>query len=281
MKRTLFAALLLGAGTAFGAAPALAADPQLAQTYVPEPVRYEQGTGFYGTIGLGAQWPSGNSFNRDVNNFRNFDDFEVDGRVGYGGGFSGDIGIGYDFGAWRAELTYGYSRASVNDVNDVDVDFNGGRIRNVNLDASGIVNKNDVLVSAYWDIPTGSAWVPYVGGGIGWTNLGTPNINVAGENIGGGNQSAFGWQAKLGVSYVVSRSTDVFVEGVYQGASSVTTDNVEFGAFNSWGAKVGARFRFGADPAPVAVVEPAPEPAPAPAPEPAPAPAPEPIRGLW
>jgi len=96
---------------------------------------------------------------------------------------------------------------------------------------------------------------------------------VAGENIGGGNQSAFGWQAKLGVSYVVSRSTDVFVEGVYQGASSVTTDNVEFGAFNSWGAKVGARFRFGADPAPVAVVEPTPAPEPAPAPEP--------IRGLW
>ena len=40
---------------------------------------------------------------------------------------------------------------------------------------SGIVNKNDVYASAYVDFPFGR-WVPYIGGGIGYTNLSTPSV---------------------------------------------------------------------------------------------------------
>jgi opacity protein-like surface antigen len=267
MNRSFFSALLLGAGAALSAAPALAADPQVAQAYAVEPVAYEQGTGFYATIGLGAQWPQG----QNVNGGGAWNGFSA--KTGYGGGFSGDIGVGYDFGAIRTELT---------------VNALGGAI---SPGISGNISKNDVLVSAYWDIATGSRWVPYIGGGIGYTNLSTPNISAAGYNTSGGNSGNFGYQAKLGVSYVATRNVDIFLEGVYQGANSGRTVygtnaagqgvSADFGSFNSWGGKLGARWRFGGEPAPVAVVEPAPAPAPAPAPEPAPAPAPEPIRGLW
>jgi outer membrane protein W len=277
MTRSFFSALLLGAGAAMGTAPALAADPQVAQSYAVEPVAYEQGTGFYATIGLGAQWPQG----QNVNGGGAWNGFSAE--TGYGGGFSGEIGVGYDFGAIRTELTYGYSQAS---ANNLTVNALGGVI---SPGISGNISKNDVLVSAYWDIATGSRWVPYVGGGIGYTNLSTPNISAAGYNTSGGNSGNFGYQAKVGVSYVANRNVDVFLEGVYQGANSGRTISgtnaagqsvsADFGSFNSWGAKLGARWRFGGEPAPVAVVEPAP--APAPAPEPVPAPAPEPIRGLW
>ncbi|MEB3185503.1 MAG: outer membrane beta-barrel protein [Cyanobacteriota bacterium] len=266
------------------AAQAAPAQTLVAQsTIVEEAVVYEQGTGFYATLGLGAQWPQNWGYDTTISNSRRPDGLDnFSGDVGLGGGFSGDIGIGYDFGAIRAELTYGYSNSSVNDISA------STNLGDFSVDTDGSINKNDILVSAYWDIDTGSRWTPYVGGGIGWTNIGTPSVDIANDGrgaFGGGNRSAFGYQAKLGVAYGVNNSTDVYVEGVYQGATSLSdTDDVKFDAFNSWGAKLGVRFRFGGTQEVAVVEEVQPAPAPAPAPQPAPytpEPAPAPIRGLW
>ena len=247
-------------------------DAQIAQTYVPligeVGEASGQGTGFYITAGAGAAW-AGNWDYQD-----NLDDYNFDGNINSIGGFSVDGGIGYDFGAIRTELTYVYSRASLDKMH----------INNYNtFSASGNIDKNDVMASAYLDIPFGD-WVPYIGGGIGYSNLSTPSFTVDGERFSSGNKGLFGWQAKLGVAYVVNWNTDVYVEGTYSGASGFDTDALTLSSFNNWGAKLGFRYRFGAPP--VVVVEqpaPAPEPAPAPMPEPAPAPMPEPapIRGLW
>jgi opacity protein-like surface antigen len=246
-------------------------DTQIAQTYIPlvgeVGAASGQGTGWYLTVGAGAAWPS------DMNvRTRNFDP-NFNGDATFGGGFSVDGGLGYDFGAIRTELTYGYTRASLNST-----EFN-----NVDVSTSGIINKNDVMASAYLDIPFGS-WVPYLGGGIGYTNLSTPSFTFDGIRTGGGNEGLFGWQAKAGVAYVLSWNTDIYVEGTYAGASGFSSNNLRYDSYNDFGAKLGFRYRFGAPP--VVVVEqpapaPAPEPAPAPMPEPMPAPEPAPIRGLW
>jgi outer membrane autotransporter protein len=193
------------------------------------------------------------------------------------------VGIGYDFGAIRAELTYGYTYASLNDV-DGNVRINGERIGNFDLGSSGTVNKNDVMASVYWDMLSNSRWTPYIGGGIGYTNLSTDGIKVGGERIGDANRGLFGWQAKAGVSYGLTSNWDVYAEGTYSGASGFESDNVDYGSFNNWGGKIGFRYRF-AQPQEVVVVEPMPqpepEPAPMPMPEPEPEPTPAPIRGLW
>jgi len=246
-------------------------DTQIAQTYIPlvgdVGSASGQGTGWYLTVGAGAAWPS------DMNvRTRNFDP-NFNGDATFGGGFSVDGGLGYDFGAIRTELTYGYTRASVNST-----EFN-----NVDVNTSGIINKNDVMASAYLDIPFGS-WVPYLGGGLGYSNLSTPSFTFDDIRTGGGNKGLFGWQAKAGVAYVLSWNTDIYVEGTYSGASGFSSNNIRYDAYNDFGAKLGFRYRFGAPP--VVVVEqpapaPMPEPAPAPMPEPMPAPEPAPIRGLW
>jgi opacity protein-like surface antigen len=252
---------------------------QVAQGYVPEPLPYEQGKGFYATIGLGAQWPQGVSFDTNING----NNYNPSGTIGGGGGgFSGDIGIGYDFGAIRAELTYGYSDGSYGGGGSAWNNPQSLRSSAVGNNGSNSIAKHDVLVSAYWDIATGSRWTPYVGGGIGWSNLSIPQIPTS----DGGGKNLFGYQAKLGVSYGVSNSTDLFLEGVYQGTPGYSASNqfgkTDFGSFSSWGGKLGVRFRFGSASAPVAVVEPAPVPRyTPPAPAPAPEPAPQPIRGLW
>jgi opacity protein-like surface antigen len=252
---------------------------------VEEAVIYEQGTGFYATLGIGATWPNNvdgrvrrrNQPNRSV---------ELETQAG----FALDAGIGYDFGPVRAELTYVYNRIGVDDVkrnsNWQSTRTNGG-------------NQNGIMASAYWDINTGSRWTPYVGGGIGWINQSMGNnslVKVRNNgslnriNTGSGNADLFGWQAKAGVAYGVNWNTDIYGEVVYQGAESFSTGRTSWDAFdNNWGFKIGARYRFGG---PVVIVEEeevviTPEPAPAPVyREPAPvyrepAPAPAPIRGLW
>jgi hypothetical protein len=247
-------------------------DTQIAQTYIPLVGEVGsasgQGTGWYVTVGAGGAWPGNWDFQD------NLDEYNFSGNANLTGGFSVDGGVGYDFGTLRTELTYGFTRASLHKVHFDNIEtFNG----------SGNVNKNDVMASVYLDIPFGS-WVPYIGGGIGYTNLSTPSYTIDDMRFGSDNQGLFGWQAKVGVSYVMNWNTDIYVEGTYSGASGFQGDNFDYSSFNNWGAKLGFRYRFGAPP--VVVVEqpaPAPEPAPAPAPmpEPEPAPAPAPIRGLW
>lgn len=265
----------------------------IAQTY-PLPVVKEaySANGWYLTIGAGAQTPSDQTVNSNgtlvspfftplLYNFGNNNSTKLD----LGGGFSGDVGVGYDFGALRAELTYGYSRASLNAVGAANpIGFGAFGIVPFTNNVSGIINKNDVLASLYYDIETNSRWTPYIGGGIGYTNLSTPSFSLNGFPTNSVNKGLFGWQAKVGVSYAMSYNSDVYLEGVYQGAGGYSSENLTFDAFNSFGGKIGFRYRFGARPvaaAPTPEPEPIMQPAPAPAPVFQPEPAPAPIRGLW
>ena len=250
---------------------------------VDEAVVYEQGTGFYGTIGIGGTWAN-----------------DIDGRVNKKdgtrrrveletqGGFALDAGVGYDFGPIRTELTYVYNRIGVDDIT-----------RNKNWDSRSTRggNQNGIMASAYWDISTGTRWTPYIGGGIGWINQSMGNNKLVrtdnGGNVvrrintGSGSDDLFGWQAKAGVAYGVNWNTDIYAEAVYQGAESFRAGRTSYDALdNNWGFKIGARYRFGGPVVEVeeeVVITPAPAPAPAPRPQPAPVfqPEPAPIRGLW
>lgn len=353
MKHLLIASALMGATLPSLIAPSVRAeetvrtdDQLLAQSYgttrVSTPVSYEQGTGFYGTIGVGASWASSVSASGEsrTNNWVNGNTYNVvpafaagsildnlstitvNPRVktSFGGGFAGEAGLGYDFGDVRAELTYVYNNHTINSVSGElkpRLNLYGNRYalrtRGLAVDGGSSTNSNSVFGSLYYDIPTGSRWVPYIGGGIGYTNVSwdgvdfsnvryttntvlpnlpynavTRNATVLDQNLwrrrnisyGSENSGLFGYQAKAGLTYVASCTTDVFAEGTYQGASNFEANGFNFGSLNSWGGRIGARFRFADTCAKPVVVKPAPKPAPAPVYVP-PAPEPEPIRGLW
>ena len=78
---------------------------EVAQTYIPlvgdvGNSDFEQATGWYLTVGAGASSPADQGW-------RTSDlDFDARGDLQFGGGFAGDAGVGYDFGAVRTELTY-------------------------------------------------------------------------------------------------------------------------------------------------------------------------------
>ena len=278
---------LAAASGAFLGAPVMAAPeapitaPVVAPTTVAqgygttttvEVVEVESVNGWYLTVGAGAVWPG------DMNYFANTAPLaarsQPRGVLQLNGGFSVDGGIGYDFGAIRTELTYGYSAPSLETIVSRDLSRS--------FSAGGKVNKNDIMLSAYWDVLPFSRFTPYIGGGVGYSNLSTPSFDVGGYRTGNHNKGLFGWQAKAGVSYALAYNWDVYAEGTYSGTGNPQFESINFTSYSDFGAKLGFRYRFAA-PAVVVVPEPAPAPAPAPAPipMPEPAPAPEPIRGLW
>jgi len=179
--------------------------------------------GFYATLGVGASWP------QDVNGNANVLGVPLNSSYKLGGGFAGEVGAGYDFGPVRTELTYSYTNATLNNVTATALGVSGS-----SSISNGNVNTNSVLVSAYLDIPTNSRWVPYLGGGVGYTNVGWA----------AGSQGVLGYQGKVGLSYLASKSTDVFAEGIYQGTSGFTVNEMNYDPLGSWGARVGARLRF-------------------------------------
>ena len=254
-----------------------AAAQQVAQgfstTTTVDVVEVESVNGWYLTAGAGAVWPGDMNF--WANNAPIMATSQPRGVLTQNAGFSADGGIGYDFGAIRTELTYGYSAPSVDSIvsRNLSTSFSGG----------GKVNKNDIMLSAYWDVLPFSRFTPYIGGGVGYSNLSTPSFNVGSYRTSGHNKGLFGWQAKAGVSYALAYNWDLYAEGTYSGTGNPQFESINFTSYSDFGAKLGFRYRF-ASPVVVVVPEPAPAPAPAPAPIPAPEPAPEPvapIRGLW
>jgi opacity protein-like surface antigen len=193
--------------------------------------------GFYATVGLGGAWPQNVTGNTTILGVG------VTGSFALGGGFSGDIGAGYDFGPVRTELTYAYTGASLNSVNATAL----GTSVTASI-SNGSVSTNSVLVSAYVDIPTKSKFTPYIGGGLGYTNVGWGAYSASALGITltqqAGSQGVLGYQAKLGVTYQASAKADVFVEGTYQGSSGFSVDSVNYDSLSAFGARLGARYRF-------------------------------------
>ena len=194
--------------------------------------------GFYATLGVGAAWP------QDVTGDTTVLGIPVNGSYSLNGGFAGEVGAGYDFGPVRTELTYSYTNATLSSLSGTALGINLGSTSI----SDGGVNTNSVLASAYVDIPTQSRWVPYLGGGVGYTNVswGSYSATAFGLTVSQapGSQGVFGYQGKVGVSYLASKSTDLFVEATYQGTAGFTVNSVNYDPLSSWGARLGARYRF-------------------------------------
>jgi opacity protein-like surface antigen len=119
----------------------------------------------------------------------------------------------------------------------------------VNAPASGGISTLSGLVNVYYDLPTGTAFEPYIGAGVGVANASANNVSAtypgtsAGTNLSG-SSLALVYQLMAGVSYNVSPSTAVTLGYRYfnvgaqsfnsSGVGKVTaegigTNNVEMG----------------------------------------------------
>ena len=192
-------------------------------------------TGFYATLSAGAAFPANttSSFSLLGSN--------LTGTYTNSSAFQGDLGLGFDFGLVRTELTYS---ALTNNISNARFCISSC------VDFATDVNQtlHSGFVSAYVDIPTESRFTPYIGGGIGVTDINTAagTVTIGGTQyaVPAGSSTTFGYQAKLGASYEVNTSTDIFVEGTYKGTQDYYVSYEKFDGFSAFGVNLGARFRF-------------------------------------
>ena len=242
--------ILAVAGLASFAAPALAQDESFPRASVK---------GVYVTAGAGGGWSSSPSANYTESGTAIGVPYSgtASGSSNLGGGVAIDAGLGYDFGnSTRAELTYVLGSYAVGNTSyagnvnaaGLNFPFNG------TISAAGNVSTNSIMLSGYYDFKNKSKLTPYLGAGVGYTSVSIPTMpasatvngtTVNNLTIDGGSGNAFGYQAKIGVSYSVSRPADIFAEAIYQGNTGVKINEVTYGPLNTFSLRAGARIRFG------------------------------------
>ena len=203
-------------------------------------------TGFYATLGLGA------NSTRDVGvTYSELDaafGTAIKGEIKSGSGFSGDIGVGYDFGKFRTELTY------VNTNIDVDSLAVSTSTASGTASITSGAQTNSLMFSGYYDFVNKSKWTPYVGAGLGYTRITVDpiagSITANNQTVSGSNltdkysKSLLGYQAKVGVSYEVTPVTNIYLEGTYQGTENFSDGSTKFDGIDPLGGKIGVRYYF-------------------------------------
>ena len=114
-------------------------------------------------------------------------------------GFGVDAALGYDFGSFRSDVEFTFMSSKA--VFDVDKDDRRG----VNVVADDTLTILALTANAWYDLDTGTAWTPYIGIGVGATNLsvqlseGTDDDDRYFDGTGWG----FAYQAGVGVAFEV------------------------------------------------------------------------------
>jgi opacity protein-like surface antigen len=175
-----------------------------------------------GNIGLGL------AMDTDVDNMP---ELAGTATVTYDSGFLLTGAAGYDFfGPMRLELEYLWQK------NDVDTLRYKNRIGDFD---QGDLKTQSFMLNGYYDIDTGSAWMPFVGAGIGWSklDLSTPALPF------GDNDDVFTYQFIGGVAYNFSVNFAVDVHYRFMGTSDATIDGADFN-LNSNDLMLGFRYSF-------------------------------------
>ena len=149
------------------------------------------------------------------------------GTAEFDSGFSGEIGVGYDFGSLRTEFSYNSTNTPLNGVTDVDVDV------------------KSFLLSASYDWRSDKKWQPYIGAGVGSStidlNLGA---TVGGTTLTAGDDNITTVKLKAGVNYEASENIDVYGEIWGQGFDDFTIGLIQFTDVSVSGASLGLRVKL-------------------------------------
>ena len=148
--------------------------------------------------------------------------------------WSADVALGYKFNKnIRGEISYAFNLL---DDNSAPTDTNGGT-GYLGLDQ---IDTHSLFASVYYDFPNSSKFTPYFGGGLGTTFIDTDGNYQSRKH----NDLTFGYQGKLGVSYELKDSTDLFAEGIYQSTKSFKMSSYVSQPIDIYSTRLGIRYKF-------------------------------------
>ena len=131
-------------------------------------------------------------------------------------GRSIEIGIGYDFGKIRTEVSY----AQENGRFDEYLTYFDNSITKIEKDR-GKLHKDFYIINAYYDFRDSKKFSPFIGLGIGFVNSVQDSAPFIPEYV----RQAFVTQFKAGLSYKFSDENIFYIEGFKRDAKSHTTND--------------------------------------------------------
>lgn len=136
-------------------------------------------------------------------------------------GFSWETGIGYRFNPnLRVEATYGQNKFDVDHSALIDH-----------------MTAKSFFLTGLYDIDNDSKLTPYVGLGIGSTNLDT-------DASTDDNDTSISYQGKGGISYDLTDKIDVYGELTYQIVDDTNIGDTNVDSIKIWRGQLGLRFYF-------------------------------------
>ena len=179
----------------------------------------EKGTYFVGSIGAGQM------ADIDIAASLGGGDFEFD------PGFSGEFGIGYDFGKFRTEFTYNGTNTDLTTVQ--------GFVTDIGVDVS------TWMISGAYDWRADKKWQPYLSAGIGQSTIkvdlartvGSVAVVVDDDNI-------TSVKIKAGVNYEATEDVDIYGEVWSQAFDDFTIGTLEFEDCGMTGVSFGFRYKL-------------------------------------
>ena len=131
-------------------------------------------------------------------------------------GRSIEIGIGYDFGKLRTEISY----AQENGRFDEYLTYFDKSITKIEKDR-GQLHKDFYIINTYYDFRDSKKFSPFIGVGIGFVNSVQDSAPFIPEYV----RQAFVVQIKAGLSYKFSDENIFYIEGFKRDAKSHTTND--------------------------------------------------------
>ena len=178
----------------------------------------EKGAYFVGSIG------SGQMADIDISEELGGGEFEFD------SGFSGEFGIGYDFGKFRTQLTINSTNTDLTTVQGEDIDVS--------------IDINSWIISAAYDFRADKKWQPYISAGLGQSNVDVDAGDLGGTNIADQVNISTA-KFKLGVNYEASEDFDIYGEVWGQALDDFTIgQQLEFEDCGIAGASIGLRYKL-------------------------------------
>jgi len=148
-----------------------------------------------------------------------------------------EVAAGYDFGNFRADVSYVYGSAA---AHNASMQLFGAT---QNLSTTGSIQTNSIFLNGYYVVLTKHKIRPYFGGGVGYTRLGC-GVGASGYGFHydcGSSANTLGYQVKVGVAYQSTSQLEIFAEGVYRGLTSRVSP---YDSLDSFGVQAGLRYHF-------------------------------------
>ena len=160
------------------------------------------------------------------------------GELQHDSGFSGEIGVGKDYGRTSVEVTY---VRNTGDLDSISVDQAGTAVS-----VSGDVTQDGIFLTALYELTDkqDSKITPYIGGGIGYNRTKWENVTVASYNSGNSWVSNIAGQLKVGTLVDVSEKNDFYLEGIYSLQSGLEADGFTWGNVGAISVRTGLKFKF-------------------------------------